>query len=96
MNATDRYTPQELTFELDGPRITADTFRKAINAFLDVIDAVAQDISGSTRGVDWIVSVSSGSTRIHFRAASVKGGVPDAQIPYLLDTIQTGFYTLVL
>ena len=57
--------PERLTFEIDGPRITAQRFKKAFDGFLDVANEVANQVAGKGRAVDWIVRVEPGSVRVH-------------------------------
>ena len=74
---------KKLTLQIDGPRIRAHKFRKAVNAFLDLIDEVAREVTSEKRGVEWIVSVRSGSVMVDFTpesdiaAASLVEGIPD-------------------
>jgi hypothetical protein len=92
MTTANTLRSQELTFEIDGPKITADELRRSFGAFLDVINEVAREVSGIPHSVDWIVSsVSTGSARIHLRAESISKILPTHKIPDLLDTIQIGF-----
>ncbi|MBI4963042.1 MAG: hypothetical protein HY913_07195 [Desulfomonile tiedjei] len=85
---------RSLTLEIDGPKITADKFRKAFNAFLDLINEVARDFSGSKQTVRWIVSVSSGSANIHFQPESISPHFPPDQLPALLSCIESGVDTI--
>ncbi|MFH1116661.1 MAG: hypothetical protein V1792_22325 [Pseudomonadota bacterium] len=87
-------TPDELTLELDGPKVTAEKFLKGIGAFLGLINAVAKNLSGSPKSVKWIVSVSSGSQRIHFRPESFTQDLPSNKLPELLYTIRSGIVAL--
>jgi hypothetical protein len=81
----------QLTLEIDGPKITAVKFRKGINAFLDVIDEVVKTFSGSNKDVNWIVSVSEGSTKLHLRPEVASSSLPADRLPELLRVIQRGF-----
>jgi hypothetical protein len=83
---------QDLTLEIDGPKITADKFRDAINAFLNLIDEVATEVSRKPRGVRWIVHVHPGSVRVSFHPEAVEA--PAHEIPAILDTIETGINSL--
>lgn len=51
-----------LTLDLEGARIPSDRFRRAVNAFLDLVEQVGREVSG--RKVDWIVSVKGGSAHL--------------------------------
>lgn len=85
---------EELVFEVDGSRIAADKFRKGFNAFLDVIDEVVRDISGKTRSINWIISLSQGSMRIHLRPEPRSRRMSPQKVSFILDTIQAGFGTI--
>ncbi len=67
----------KLTLDLEGSRIPADRFRRAVNAFLDLVEEVGREVSG--RRVDWIVSVKGGSAHLSARP-EVAVRVPAAQI----------------
>jgi hypothetical protein len=51
-----------LTLDLEGSRIPADRFKRAVNAFIDLVEQVGREVSG--RRVDWIVSVKGGSAHL--------------------------------
>ncbi len=94
MPGSSKKTSRTLMLEIDGPRITANKFRKSINTFLDIIDEVVKDFSGSARSVRWIVSVRPGSAVIILRAESASPRLPPNGVPVLLDIIHTGFDTI--
>ncbi len=54
----------DLTLELAGTRVTAAKFRKAVSAFLGLIDEVTKTKSGNQNAPDWLVQVKRGSNLI--------------------------------
>lgn len=63
----DRLAPQSLTLKIDGRRITADRFLKAVTAFVGLINDVADTVTGEHGAYQWVVSVESGSAIVHFQ-----------------------------
>lgn len=51
----------ELSLRVDGPLIAPEEFRKAVNAFIDIILQVSEDISQGGKKPLWNMSVSKGS-----------------------------------
>lgn len=60
-----------LTLRLDGPKITADQFARAVTHFCDLLDEVSEEITGSPKAVRWIVTLASGSGIIRARPEAV-------------------------
>jgi hypothetical protein len=87
---TEHKEVERLTLEMDGPRITADKFRRGVNAFLDVLDEVVKDISGAKKHVQWIIGVRSGSLLIDLQPESTGPEFPSHRISFVLDAIQNG------
>lgn len=56
-----------LTLDLEGPKITSDRFRRAVDSFFAVVDEVTRQMTGRAGQVKWVVSVKGGS--IHLSAA---------------------------
>lgn len=83
---------QPLTFEIDGPRVTAQRFKTGFNAFLQVADEVANSVAGKPDAVEWLLSVEPGSVRVHI--APEANRMPPQQIPMAIDAIQTGLAAL--
>ena len=54
-----------MTFEIRGPRITAEQFRTGFDAYLNIITEVTYQVTGKKHAVDWILSVEPGSVRVH-------------------------------
>jgi len=50
--------------ELSGSRITADIFSRSVRTFFELVEDVAVDVTGARKGIEWIVSVKSGSITI--------------------------------
>lgn len=65
-----------LTLYLDGPQITAERFQKAIGAFFALIDDVAEEVTGKTKQVRWIVSANRGSLLLHADPMPANPSVP--------------------
>lgn len=59
--------PQQLTLRIDGQRITAERFLKAVSAFVGLIHEVSEAVTDERGAFRWIVSVESGSAIVHFR-----------------------------
>lgn len=82
-------TPQHLTLDLSGPRITADHFASAVNAFLDLIEQVSKDMAGASNAVVWIISVSEGSALVNAVPEVVQGRT-SVRPPHLVEAISRG------
>lgn len=80
-----------LTLEISGSRITADKFRKEVNAFLDAINEVVKDFSGASGHVRWIVTVSPGSAILHLRPETTTPRLPTRKMKKLMSVIHSGF-----
>jgi hypothetical protein len=83
--------PNRLTLYLDGPRITAERFVRAVSAFFDLITEVAESVEGRKRPVKWIVTVSEGSTQVHADPLPVK---PAVQVGLIATTVLEGVRTI--
>ncbi len=85
--------PRKLTLHIDGRRITADRFRRAVDAFLDIVADVSTVVTGESKAVDWIISVSPGSINLAASGESRKDRdrVPVAQVVY---AVYSGFQEL--
>lgn len=82
---------RQLTLHIDGHRITADRFRRAIDAFMDVIAEVTLEVTGQKKSIDWIVSVKSGSIDLGWAAEPKK---PSVEATAVVHAIYTGFKEL--
>jgi hypothetical protein len=94
MPVSSKKASRTLTLEIGGPRITADKFRQSINTFLDILNEVTKEFSGSSRAVKWIVSVRPGSAIIDLKAESASERLPSDEVPVLVNAIQTGLQTI--
>lgn len=83
---------RSLTLELPDSFVAADVFRKTIDAFIDLINEVTRDVSGSAEKVKWTVSVSRGSTRIRFQAESTS--LPVQEVAAIAEIIQGGCHAI--
>lgn len=81
-----------LTLKLDGPKITSDHFARAINAFFDLLEEVSQQMTGSAKGVRWIITVEHGSDVLHAAPELINGA--SVRMPVLVDTISRGIRLL--
>ena len=79
---------QGLTFEIDGPKITAHDFNRSFKAFLELANEVANDIAGKSRAIEWILSVEAGSVRVQVTPEAVN--IDPKQIPTAINAIQDG------
>ena len=88
-----KFSPiHSLTFEIDGPRITAQRFRNGFNAFLQMADEVANSVAGKPHAVEWLLSVESGSVCMHIAPEANK--IPPEHIPVAIHAIQAGLGSL--
>lgn len=81
----------KLTLELEGPRITAERFTRAVGAFFDLIGEVSSQVSGEKKSVEWIVSVSKGSISL---TAAAEPQAPNIQVPEIVRAVYTGMKEL--
>ena len=51
-----------LSLRLDGPLLTPDAFRAAVSAFVDLLQAVNEEVTGGGEKPQWTMSVEAGST----------------------------------
>lgn len=84
-------TTRKLTLHIDGRRITADRFRRVIDAFFDVVNEIAEAVTGETKTIDWIVSVAPGSINLGVAAEPRKDRVRATEVAY---AIYSGFREL--
>jgi hypothetical protein len=56
-----RRPDNSVTLDFDGHLVTPEAFRRAVNAFVDLIREVSKEISGSGPKLQWNISVASGS-----------------------------------
>jgi hypothetical protein len=82
---------RKLTLHIDGRRITADRFRRAIDAFFEVVTEVTEAVTGQSKAVDWIVSVAPGSINLGVAAEPRKDRVRSVEVVHAL---YTGFQEL--
>ena len=85
-------SPQSLTFEINGPRITAQRFRTGFNAFLQMADEVANSVAGKLHALDWLLSVEPGSVRVHITPEAIE--MRPEQVHLAIDAIQAGLRSL--
>lgn len=80
-----------LTLKLEGEKIPAAQFRRAVNNFLDMIDDVAREVSGGTDTVRWLITVERGSNRINATPEAIK---PKAPLRDITRAVRTGMTTI--
>jgi len=78
-----------LTLDLEGPKITADRFRRAIDSFFAIVDEVSRQITGKAGQVRWIVSVKGGSIHHSAMPEATKPGVA-VRIPQIARAVKSG------
>ena len=83
---------KRLTLEMEGPKIRAPKFRKAVNTFLDLIDEVAKDVTEEKSGVQWFVTVRPGSVIIDFMPEPDKA--PPHRVEAIPEVVSTGLELL--
>lgn len=84
---------RKLSFRLDGKRITAEEFSRAVDAFFVLIKEVAHEVTGETKPIDWIVSVKEGSIEL---AATAEPRSSTIDVPRVTTAIYSGMKTLAL
>jgi hypothetical protein len=83
----------QIAFRLDGPRITAGQFRKAVDAFFALLEEVSERVTGKPQSIEWIVSVKAGSAYLMANPQPRRAGV-QAKIPAVSEAIYTGMKQL--
>jgi hypothetical protein len=63
----------DVTLKLDGPKITAEKFKKAVDAFLDIISSVGKQVVRENDSLSWLITVESGSAVFHAKPESKSG-----------------------
>jgi hypothetical protein len=82
---------RKLTLHIDGQRITADRFRRAVDAFFDLVTDVATVVTGESKAIDWVVSVGAGSINLAASGEARKPSTPVTQVVY---AVYSGFQEL--
>ncbi|MGO8699749.1 MAG: hypothetical protein ACLQVY_18770 [Limisphaerales bacterium] len=59
--SSKRRPDNSVTLDFDGHLVTPEAFRRAVNAFVDLVREVSREISGSGPKLQWNISVASGS-----------------------------------
>lgn len=86
-------TPSDrLTFEIDGPRITAQRFKASFESFLQMANSVANTVAGKANALDWILTLEPGSVRVHLDPEPRKMG--EDQTAVAVQAIKTGLQQL--
>lgn len=78
--ARSRSRPNRLTLYIEGPHITAERFQRAVGAFFQLLDDVAEQITGERKPIRWIVSPKEGSFGVVADPMPVSPSVPVARI----------------
>ncbi len=55
---------KSLTLTFDAPVVSPDVFRRAINAFIEMLKAVSDEAAGTGKKIQWTMSVAKGSTAV--------------------------------
>jgi hypothetical protein len=59
--ASKRSRTNAVTLDIDGPVLTPEAFKKAVDAFVDLIREVSGEVAGGNQKIQWDVTVASGS-----------------------------------
>lgn len=62
--ARTRKQRAQLTLDLEGGKIPAERFRRAVNSFLDLVNAVSDEVLGEAAKIRWLVSIRGGSAHL--------------------------------
>jgi hypothetical protein len=81
-------TPK-LTLDLEGPKITSDRFRRAVDSFFALVDEVTRQIAGKGAQVKWVVSVKGGSVHLSAAPEATKPEVV-TKIPQIARAVRSG------
>lgn len=87
-----KQSPQKLTLRLEGQRITADRFLKAVSSFVALINDVSDTLTQERGAFRWIVTVESGSAVVHFRPEPFRADA--AAVSSSLKAINDGLKTI--
>jgi hypothetical protein len=69
-----------ITLDLAGEHISADRFRRAVDAFFDLIAEVSKEVTGEPSSVRWFVSVEKGSIHLSAAPQAINPTVPVKRI----------------
>ena len=83
-----RKANNSLSLTIEGNRITASKFTKCVNTFFELVNDVAQSVSGKRKAVDLIVSVKPGSIVLCVKPESTNGDV--AVVDQTISTLRSG------
>ena len=81
-----------MTLDLSAPEIPAEKFADGVRAFLDLINEVANTVSGKPRTVRWIVSVRPGSALVDFEPRAEK--ISERELSGIVTTVEGGIVAL--
>lgn len=85
-------SPQQLTLKIEGARITADRFLKAVSSFVALINDVAESVTQERSAFRWIISVEKGSAIVHFNPEPYRAEAK--QLSVSMRAIRDGFETI--
>src|SRR5258708_6715405 len=88
MPRSHKDTPR-LTLDLEGPKITSDRFRRAVDSFFGVVDEVTRQIAGKGAQVKWVVSVKGGSIHLSAAPEATKPEVA-SKVPQIARAVKSG------
>jgi hypothetical protein len=83
----NRRDVSKLTLDIEGPRIDSAKFKRAVDAFVDLIQEVSREVEGGAQAVRWLMSVSGGS--VHLSALPERKR-PNARIGEITRAIRSG------
>lgn len=77
-----------LSLIIEGNRITSYRFSKCVNTFFELLNDVAQSVSGKKRAIDFLVSVKPGSIVLCVKPEATNGSATD--VKQTISTLKNG------
>ena len=88
MSETAIENRRRLTFRVEGPRITQRQFLKGVHDFFRLINAVSDDVTGTSKAFTWIISAGSGSVVLH--ADAEPAAAEEEKVSQAIDALSSG------
>ncbi len=82
----------QVVLELEGDKITADKFRISIGTFYNLVDEIANQVSGKKKPINWIVTVKEGSITLISKPEPVE--ISEDVVETILDNFNKGIDSL--
>ncbi|OHB77743.1 MAG: hypothetical protein A2Z25_19140 [Planctomycetes bacterium RBG_16_55_9] len=77
---------------IEGNNITAEKFSNSVRTFFEIIEDVAANVTGKSRGIEWIISVEPGSIGLCATAKAVE--VSAREVARTVNTITKGIESI--